>query len=72
MCLATPMKLIRIENEYGFVEHGGKEYGVALSLLENPKVGDYILAHGELAVSKISGKDAHEILELINQTTGSH
>ena len=68
MCLATPMQLIRIEGDYGFIEHGGKEYRVELSLIDAPKVGDWILAHGELAVSKIPDVDAKEILELILQT----
>jgi len=72
MCLATPMKLIRIDDEYGFVEHGGKEYRVELSLIENPKVGDWLLAHAELAVNRISSKDAHEILQLIGGSDGHH
>lgn len=67
MCLATPMKLIRIEDEYGFVEHGGKEYRVELSLIDEPKVGDWLLAHGEIAVNRVSEHDAHDIIALINQ-----
>jgi hydrogenase assembly chaperone HypC/HupF len=69
MCLATPMKLVRVEKEYGFVEHGGKEYKVELSLIEKPKVGDWLLAHGEIAVSRISSKDAMEILQLIQSSS---
>lgn len=65
MCLATPMKLIRIEKEYGFVEHGGKEYKVDLALIDQPKVGDWLMAHGELAVSRIPSKEALDILKLI-------
>ena len=68
MCLATPMQLVRIEGEYGFVVHGGKEYKVELSLIDNPRVGDWILAHGELAVSRVSSKDAEEILQLISKS----
>ncbi len=71
MCLATPMQIKRIESEYGFVDHGGKEYKVELSLIENPAVGDWILAHGPLAVSRIPCEDALKILELISQA-GSH
>lgn len=72
MCLATPMQLNRIDGDYGFVEHGGKEYQVELSLIENPKVGDWIFAHGKIAVSRISGKDAQEILQLIDQANHGH
>jgi len=68
MCLATPMKLSKIEGEYGFVEHNGKEYRVELSLIDEPKVGDWLLAHGEIAVNKVSDKDATDILELITKS----
>ena len=71
MCLATPMKLARIDGEYGFVEHGGKEYRVELSLIDNPQVGDWLLAHAELAVSRIPSKDALEILQLIQSSHSS-
>jgi hydrogenase expression/formation protein HypC len=69
MCLATPMKLLKIEGEYGFVEHDGKEYKVELSLIDDPKIGDWLLAHGEIAVNKVSGQDAAEILELISKSS---
>lgn len=72
MCLATPMKLVRIEEEYGFVEHGGKEYKVELSLIDNPKVGDWLLAHGEIAVNRVSSKDAEDILRLVSQASTNH
>jgi len=68
MCLATPMQLTRIDGEYGFVEHDGKEYKLQLSLIENPKVGDWLFAHGELAVSKLPSEDAEKILELIESS----
>ncbi len=72
MCLATPMKMTRVEGDYGYVVHGGKEYKVELSLIDDPQVGDWILAHGELAVSRIPSKDAEEILQLISQAHSSH
>jgi len=72
MCLATPMKLVRLDGEYGFVEHAGKEYRVALSLIDNPKPGDWLLAHGEIAVSRVPEKDALEIIELITKSETSH
>jgi hydrogenase maturation factor len=63
------MKLIRIEEEYGFVEHDGKEYKVGLSLIDEPKVGDWLLAHGEIAVNRVSSKDALDILKLIQSSS---
>ena len=72
MCLATPMKLVKVDGENGFVEHNGKEYPVSLSLIDLPKVGDYLLAHGEIAVSRVPEEDALEIIELIGKSEVSH
>jgi len=72
MCLATPMKLVKIDGEYGFVEHGGREYRVALCLIDKPKVGDWLLAHGETAVNRVSSQDAKDILQLVNQSGAAH
>lgn len=72
MCLATPMKLIRVEGDQGFVEHVGKEYPVSLALIDEPKVGDWLLAHGEIAVSRVPEEDALEIIELIGKSEANH
>ena len=72
MCLATPMELVRIEDGLGYVRHGGKEYRVDLGLIENPKVGDWLLAHGEIAVNRVSQEDASDILDLIHRSGHKH
>jgi hydrogenase maturation factor len=33
-------------------------------MVENLKIGDYVLAHGDLGIKKIAKKDAKEILKL--------
>jgi hydrogenase maturation factor len=66
------MKLIRVEDEYGFVEHSRKEYRVSLCLIDNPKVGDWLLAHGEVAVNRVGSKEAQDILKLISQSEVGH
>lgn len=68
MCLATPMELKKIKGEWGYVVHDGHEHKVSLSLISKPKVGDWILAHGELGINKISKKDAKDILALIKSS----
>lgn len=66
MCLATPMELVRIDKKgFGYLEHKGKEYQVNLTLIEDPQVGDWLLAHADLAVSRITSQEAQTILELI-------
>lgn len=72
MCLATPMELKRIDGEWGFVEHDACEYKVSLSLIDKPKIGDWLLAHGELAVSRLKPEEARDILKLINASSHNH
>jgi len=65
MCLATPVKLKRIEKNFGFVDNGSTEVKVSLSLISKPRVGDWILVHGGLAINKLDEKQAKEILKLV-------
>lgn len=69
MCIATPIKLEKVEGAFGFFTSDGEEKRVSLSLIKDPKAGDYILAKGELAISKIDKKQAEEILELIKESS---
>lgn len=70
MCLATPAKITKIKGKLAEVEdlHGKKT--VHLALIKRPKIGDYLLAHGDLAISKIDKKEAEEIIKL-NQCLSS-
>lgn len=68
MCLATPLKINKIERNTATVEHGGKDFDVSLHLIPNAKVGDWVLAHGEIGISIIPEKDAFDILNLIQQS----
>jgi hydrogenase assembly chaperone HypC/HupF len=72
MCLATPVELKRIDGEWGFVEHDGHEHKISLSLIDRPKVGNWILAHGDLAVSRIEANEAARILSLIAESGHTH
>lgn len=65
MCLATPLKIKKIKEKMASVEHGGRNFNVSLSLIPGAKIGDWILAHSEMAISIIPEKDALEILNLI-------
>ena len=67
MCLATPLQIKAIKENVATVEHGGKDFQVSLQLVPKAKVGDWLLAHGEIAISIIPPKDAHDILGLIEK-----
>ena len=45
MCLSIPAKILSIDGDKARVSLGGAEYNAALNLVEDVKVGDYILLH---------------------------
>ena len=67
MCLAVPMKLIKIEGEMGLVEVGNVRREVGLQLMEEVKTGDYLIVHAGFAIQKLNEKDALETLALFRE-----
>ena len=66
MCLATPMKIIKIKKDNkAIVGSNNHNHEIDLSLIKEPGVGDYILAHGDLAINKLPTEEAEKILKLI-------
>ncbi|MDD3678750.1 MAG: HypC/HybG/HupF family hydrogenase formation chaperone [Patescibacteria group bacterium] len=68
MCLATPIQIKEIKNKMATVDHGGKEFFVSLQLIPQAKVGDWILAHGEIGISILPEREALDILSLIQES----
>ncbi len=46
-------------------ELGGVETRISLMLLDEVKVGDYVLLHAGFAISKINEEEAQELFELL-------
>ena len=67
MCVGIPMKLIAIEGEIGTVEASGVEREVGLALLEQPRIGDYVIVHAGYAIEQIDPEEAAETLALLRQ-----
>jgi len=53
MCLAIPGEITNIEGEFAKVKIMGIESKVNIGLIQNPKVGDYLLIHTGFAIEKI-------------------
>lgn len=66
MCLAIPLKLIKINNDLGTIESGGIKRKVNLSLVENPKPGDYVVVHAGFAITIMDQEEGEKTLDLIN------
>jgi len=67
MCLSVPAKILSISGEKARVSLGGAECNAALNLVEDIKVGDYILLHSGFAIQKIDEKEALETIQLLNE-----
>jgi hydrogenase expression/formation protein HypC len=67
MCLAIPVKVVKIKENSAQVDMAGVKRLVDVRFLENLKVGDYILVHAGFAIEKIDEKQAKETLKLLDQ-----
>ena len=67
MCLSIPGKVISIENDIATVSVGGSEVQAGLQLLDDVKIGDYVLVHSGFALQLISEEEAARTLELIRE-----
>lgn len=67
MCLSIPAEIKSIEGDMAKVSIGGTLVNACLQLIEDPKVGEYILLHSGFAIERLSKEDADETLRLIKE-----
>jgi hydrogenase expression/formation protein HypC len=67
MCLGIPMKVIEKNGNEAVAEAGGIRKNIRLDLLEDVRVGDFVLIHTGYAIEKLDPEAARETLELIKQ-----
>ncbi len=60
------MKLIKIEGTKGIAEIGNLQREIGLLLLENAKIGDYVIVHAGYAIQILDEKEALETLRILN------
>jgi hydrogenase expression/formation protein HypC len=69
MCLAIPAKIIEIKNKTAQVDIAGVRRQADIRLLENARIGDYILIHAGFGIVKINPKEAKETLKIWKSIT---
>ncbi len=68
MCLAMPAKILSLlEDSRAKVDYGGVTREINISLIEMPKVGDYVIVHAGYAIQTLDAAEAEETLELFRQ-----
>ncbi|ACL03709.1 MULTISPECIES: HypC/HybG/HupF family hydrogenase formation chaperone [Desulfatibacillum] len=67
MCLAIPSKIVDIQGVVGTIDLEGVTRTINMALLENARVGDYVLVHAGFAISVIDEAEAAQSLDLIRE-----
>lgn len=67
MCIAIPSKIVKIEKNMATIDVDGAKREASLLLLDDPKVGDYVIVHAGFAIHKINEADALESLKLMRK-----
>ncbi len=62
MCLAVPSKIVEIKEALATVDVDGVRREASLLLLEDVKVGDYVILHAGFAISKVDEEVAKQAL----------
>ena len=53
ICLAIPSKITKIKNNMATIDVAGVQREASLLLLEDAKVGEYVIVHAGFAIQKI-------------------
>ena len=67
MCLAVPARVIEINDLSARVDVEGNVREANLTLVEDVKVGDYVMLHAGFAISKYDPEEAQRTLELLRE-----
>ncbi len=68
MCLGIPAKVIELNNsKQGKIDYLGTKVKTNFALLEDVKIGDWVIVHAGFAISKLNEEEAKETLNLIHE-----
>lgn len=68
MCLAIPSRVIAIaENGLATIDIAGVRRRVALDLVPDTRIGDYVIVHAGFAIQRLDEDEARQTLELLEQ-----
>lgn len=67
MCLAIPARIKSIQDQMATIDMEGTQRDVSLLLLEDAKIGDFVIVHAGFAIHKIDEDEAMESLKVLRQ-----
>jgi hydrogenase expression/formation protein HypC len=71
MCLAIPSRITKIENDMAVIDADGVQRQASLLLIEDARVGDYVIVHAGFAIRKIDEAEAEESLRLLREAAAA-
>lgn len=69
MCLGIPVRIIEKEGKEGMGEFKGVKRNISFALLDNARVGEYVILHAGFAIQKLDPKEAEKTLEIFEELT---
>lgn len=72
MCLAIPGKVIEVHESLEWLRTGKVDFGgvikeVSLALVPEAAIGDYVIVHVGMALSKIAENEAQQVFAYLRQ-----
>lgn len=67
MCLAIPMRVKKIRENFAEVESGRLTRTINIQMLAHVKINDFVLVHAGFAIEVLDPKKARETLRIINE-----
>ena len=61
MCLAVPAQIVELHDSTATISVGGAMREVDVSLIEEPRLGDYVLVHAGFAIHKWDQSEVDEL-----------
>lgn len=66
MCLGIPGKVVKMNDMVAMVDIAGAIKEVNLMLVEDVRVGDYVIVHAGFAIQKVNEREAQETIRILN------
>jgi len=67
MCLGVPMRIVSIDGETAICEIDRVKREASLMMIEDARVGDFVLIHAGFAMEKLDQADAEATLQLFRE-----
>ena len=69
MCLGIPSKVVEIDPAFktGRIDYIGTKIPANFALLDDVKIGDWVIVHAGFAISRLDEADALETLDMLRE-----